>query len=231
MKFDLFDFFASLFFPRLCLACGRSLRAGALCSSCRATIAVSRTLFCGECGIPLHPVRGNCHPLFPYVLGSAGSYQNRALKELVHALKFRGIAAAAEPLATALVEYATSIDLPLAGFTVMPIPLSRERLRSRGFNQSERISKIFSERLGLPMDTRSLARVRHAKPQSETKDLVERKENIRGCFAVTERDAVCGKNIVLIDDVTTSGATFLEAARILKEAGAAKIIALAAARA
>ena len=231
MKFDLLDFVGSLFFPRLCLACGSSLRAGALCNTCSAGMILSRTLFCGECGVPTPCFTHPCHPLFPYTLGSPGTYENHIFKELIHALKFNGIRIAAVPLADALVRYVSLLRIPLTGYTVVPVPLSRERLRSRGFNQSEHIANIFSERMGLPTAPRFLARVRHAKPQSETKNLAERKENIRGCFAVPRPAIVHGKNIILIDDVTTSGATFLESARVLKSAGAARIVALAVARA
>ena len=230
-----FDLFTALFFPRRCLGCRKNMRAGVLCDACRATITISRTLFCGQCGIPAHygkagGARSFCHPSFPYLLGAASSYENETLKALIHSLKFRNMTAAAEPLASILFEYTSVLGLDLDEFTAMPIPLSRERFRARGFNQSERIARFFALRLGLPLETNWLARVRHAKPQSETRSLAERKENIRGCFAAMDRAAVQGKKIILIDDVSTSGATFMEAATALRAAGAAEIIALAVAK-
>jgi predicted amidophosphoribosyltransferase len=85
--------------------------------------------------------------------------------------------------------------------------------------------------VALPVSTDILIRAKHTAPQSGTEHVAERKENIRGAFAVKDPDAVRGKNILLIDDVATSGATFLEAALTLKAAGAQKIICLAAAKA
>jgi ComF family protein len=245
MKFGLL---AEIFFPRRCVACGRKIRVGALCETCRGGIftsgAMPRSLFCGECGAsvlrsphrpPPEDTKSPCHPQFPYILGAAGSYENESLKALVHALKFRGLQRAAEPLADILAEYVAGVvaerGIDLAGSQVMPVPLSRRRQRGRGFNQAELIAERFASHFKLPLDTNSLARVRHTKPQTETKDLTERKMNVLGCFAVTQPDAVRGKKILLIDDVTTSGTTFLEASRALRAAGAVAIIALAIARA
>jgi len=214
-----FSFFASIFFPRSCVACGIAIPAGALCGPCRARMLAPQ-------GIRI------AHPAPLYFLGAAGDYRHEARRALVHALKFRGVRAAAEPLAEALAAYAARLPGTYTrGATVMPIPLSRERLRVRGFNQSERIAAIVAGRLGLLLDTRSLARIRDTKPQSETESVGERRENVRGCFAVADPRALHAKHILLIDDVTTSGATFLEAARALAGAGAIRIVALAAARA
>lgn len=225
-----FDFIISIMFPRCCMGCGILLRKGVLCEPCAAAVSVPRAFFCPQCG----SARGSCHPDVFYHLGAAGSYANPVLKALIHSLKFRGRKAAAEPLALLLARYAASSPASLAAFaghTVVPVPLSRKRLRARGFNQAELIARRFASQLSLPIATRLLARVKHAKPQSETKNLVERKNNIRGCFSVSDPAAAAGKCFILIDDVTTSGATFLEAARALKDAHAARVFALAVAQA
>jgi len=233
-----FEILASVLFPRSCLVCRKYLRADVLCEGCRRTVAISGTPFCGQCGAVL-PRAGYsprlsaspCHPAFPYTLGAAGSYEDNVLKTLIHALKFRGVRAAAAPLADLMAEYVSLLKMDLREYLVTPIPLSRKRFRARGFNQSEYIAKRFAERLCLLLETGCLIRTKHAKPQSETENLRERKGNIRGCFATTDAEAIRGKNIVLIDDVCTSGATFLEAAQTLRSAGVAKIFALAAAKA
>lgn len=213
-----FHVLASIFFPRRCLACKMKLLSGILCGPCHSTINVAR-------GAPRYPSG------FPCPLGAAGSYENAALKTLIHALKFDGVRAVAQPLASILAIYAEPFKSYLNGCTVVPIPLSRERLRTRGFNQSELIANLFATRIGLPLRTDILVRVKHTKPQSETANLAERKENIRGCFSVIDTVLAEGRRFVLVDDVTTSGATFLEAARALQSARAEKIIALAVAQA
>ncbi len=226
-----FEAFLALIFPRVCVSCGSGIRRGALCEPCRRTIAIARTLFCGACHARLFGGKNLCHPDFPFLLGGAGRYENGALRSLIHALKFRGVRSAAGPIAALLCEYADSLGELFGDAAVMPIPLSRKRLRERGFNQSELIAAPLARHLELPLDARSLIRIRHTKPQSETVSAAERRENLLGCFLVRGADALAGRNIVLVDDVTTTGTTFLEASRTLKSAGARTIFALAAAQA
>jgi ComF family protein len=92
-------------------------------------------------------------------------------------------------------------------WTVTPVPLSRERARARGFNQSALIARPLARALGAPFDEHILARIAHRKPQSDTEDIFERRENIKGCFALAPGADVQNKKIVLVDDVTTSGTT------------------------
>jgi len=226
-----FNFLSSIFFPPKCLSCEQKLEMGTICESCRKTIAVYETVFCGVCDARMPDPKKICHPNAPYVLGAAGNYENATLQTLIHALKFQMIRGAAEPLADILASYIVSLDFDLHDFMVIPIPLSKRRERARGFNQSELIGKRCALRLGIPCETEILMRIRHRKPQSETQNIAERRENIRGCFASRTLSLKKNKNVLLVDDVTTSGATFLEAARTLKAAGAKKIIALAAAKA
>ncbi len=172
-----------------------------------------------------------CHPRTPYVQGAAGSYRDAALKSLVHALKFRLVRNAAQPLAELIVRFVARATIDLSDFVVMPIPLSCRRERRRGFNQSELIAGHVAKQFGLALDVKTLTRIRHVKPQSEMEDHADRKENIRGRFAIKNPEAVRDKKILLIDDGATSGATLFEASRALKGAGAGKIIALTAAKA
>jgi len=139
---------------------------------------------------------------------------------------------AAEPLANLIARYlaAAAPRGAFEKFSAVPIPLSRRRERARGFNQSALIAKKVAEALNVPFRPELLKRTRHATPQSETASLAERAMNLRGCFAVPDTALVRGARILLIDDVTTSGATFLEAARALAAAGAEKIVACAAAK-
>ncbi len=256
----------NLLFPPRCLNCRKNAGSGiALCGACAKSVRLNQSLFCGKCrarlpsvalpvlrsstatedgakeGLPT--IKRICHRDFPYILGAATEYDTAAVKNLIHDLKFRYIKDAAKPLAEFLVEYIESRELTLQGYIAVPLPLSAKRLRQREFNQSELVAGIFAARFGLPLETKILLRTKHGKPQSETKSVIERKENIKGCFAVNrlapnvigavvkDPEPLRGKNIVLIDDVTTSGATLFEAASVLKSAGAKKILALTVAKA
>jgi competence protein ComFC len=231
-----FDFIANIFFPPVCLVCRTRVARGVICDACFAGIFVRSGFLCGECHAFLPNAATICHFDFPYLLGAAGNYDDAALQSLIHHLKFRSIKGAAEPLAALLFTYLERTKIDLADYIVVPIPLSRRRARSRGFNQAELIAGHLAAALGLPLQTKSLARTIYAKPQSDIIDVARRKENVRGGFAVVDRNAerpgggVHGKNILLIDDVSTTGATFFEASLALKAAGVKHIIAIAAAK-
>lgn len=244
-----FDFLISLFFPPQCLRCARGLERGALCGECQERIPIAQSFFCGACRRPLTAVtdaagtaadlpgdhflrtgKSPCHPEFPYLLGAASRYHDRTITALVRALKFHRIRAAAEPLALIIAEYISSISSATAGHLIIPIPLSEKRRRERGFNQAELIAEQLAERFSLPLDRGSLARTKNTPPQSETSSLAERMAHMRGCFSVQNPATIADKRILLVDDVVTSGATFLEAARALREAGAETVVALAAAQ-
>lgn len=234
-----FEAILDILFPPECLACGTWLVGGTLCAACRGAIGGPPAIAIKSMDIigggTDGDAGGGC-----YFLGAAGRYHNHVLKTLIHALKFGGIKGAAAPLAEILAHRAQNIMLPLRTFSVVPIPLSKMRLRERGFNQSTLIAERFANLLGLPLEKNILVRTCHRKPQSRTESLAERRENIRGCFAAQNiipsaaRDAAvpqAAKNIILIDDVSTSGSTFREAARALAGAGAEIILALAVAQA
>lgn len=231
----IFMFLASLLdliFPSLCLNCRRNVRSGeVICRECFNSPRLNQTLFCGKCRARLPDGKKICHQDFPYVLGAATNYDDAVIKNLIQSLKFKFIKNASSPMGNILALYWENLALPFQNLTVVPMPLSQKRLRERGFNQSELIAKVFSEQVGLVLETACLVRTKNTKPQSETHGLSERLENVRECFAVKNPELLYGKNILLIDDVTTSGATLLEAARVLKNAGVKKIIALAAAKA
>jgi competence protein ComFC len=226
----IFDFFTDAFFPRRCVRCRAAVGSGVLCGGCRAKIALHSSLFCGKCRARLPEAEKICHKDFPYILGAAGAYRDETMRMLIHRLKFKGIRDAAAPLAEIMAGYVSKLALSPADYVAVPIPLSERRRRERGFNQSELIAMALARRLGMPLETAALVRMRHSSPQSLSASVAERKENVKGCFAAAN-GSLRSENIILIDDVTTSGATFLEAARTMKAAGAKKIIALAAAMA
>jgi len=222
-----FNFIGDIFFPPACVQCGDSIARGVLCATCRESIDGFDTLFCGLCSARLPERKKICHRDSPYILGAAGRYDDDALRALIHALKFQGIMGAAEPLSEILVAYVARIGLDLHDYTAVPVPLSKERARARGFNQSALIAERFGACAGLRVEKNVLVRIRHTKPHSETADAAERRRNILGCFAVRRPPP---EKIILVDDVVTTGSTFEEAARTLRAGGAIAIVAIAAAR-
>ncbi len=142
------------------------------------------------------------------------SFSSPVIRALIHETKFKGNTRGAELLAYLLTTYIESHDA-LLDATYIPIPLSKERLRERGYNQVARILKAVRKmKPSVIINDTLLERSRHTRPQTElTRE--ERLTNLSGAFLVTKSDAVSGKTIVLVDDVTTTGATLKEAEKAL----------------
>ena len=104
----------------------------------------------------------------------------------------------------------------------LPIPSSSKKLSYRGFNQANMIAEEFSNKFKLSLNKEVLIRVRNTEAQ-HTRDREGRRENVKGSFAVTVPAMIAGKKILLVDDISTTGATFLESAKVLYEAGAAEV--------
>lgn len=226
-------------FPPLCVACGQHLAHAhdIMCAACLARVPRYEALLCSECGARTLSTIPPCHPEVPYTLVAVTSYASPEARALVKALKYEGIRGAADTLA--LITAAATHDIFAQecsvknGWCVVPIPLHAKRERERGFNQSMLFAESLSHHrpfAGLPI-VNALRRVRHTDTQTEKPDYKARAMNVSGCFEATHHAIVRGKNVLLMDDVTTSGATLNEAARTLKHAGAKRIIALVFAKA
>lgn len=222
----------SILFPPRCLHCEVGLQnEEVLCNACFSSIYTSRTPFCGRCGSRLPRNKKECHLNFPYLLLAAGNYSSEPLKKLILGLKFKYLTRAAKPLTKLMISYVEGLEINLKNFVVVPVPLSKNRERMRGFNQAALLAEPLAEHFNLPILKNNLVRILHTKPQSEERTLQSRKKNVAGCFAVHEPEVFKAKNVLLIDDVSTSGATLTEASQVLKQAGAKKIFALVSARA
>ncbi len=142
-------------------------------------------------------------------------------------MKYKHFFGLAEPLAELMVEswpaWEVSVDL------VVPVPLHPIRRRSRGYNQSELLARHFCKRLNLPIDAKVLQRIRHTRPQVDVK-AADRLANVAGAYRA-KRGNVEGKQVLLIDDVCTTGSTLSEAAKALLAAGAKTVSGYCLARA
>jgi ComF family protein len=116
-----------------------------------------------------------------------------------------------------------------ADFILIPVPLDKKRLRWRGFNQAEELSKELDGFFRVPLILNCLIKIKETFPQIKLSDK-ERKENVRGVFLIKDRELIKNKNILLVDDVYTTGATMEECAIVLKKAGAKDIIGVVVAR-
>jgi ComF family protein len=150
-----------------------------------------------------------------------GAYDG-SLRAIVHALKYDGRRSLAKPLAAMLADYGSSV---LEGADVaVPVPLHRSRRRARGFNQAADIAR----HLPIPA-AHALRRIR-ATPSQTDLPAAKRHANVRHAFALRRPAGVRGQVVVLVDDVSTTGATLDACARVLIEAGVREVRALTVAR-
>ena len=149
-----------------------------------------------------------------------------AVRDSLLRYKFRGVtaygAAYAEFLAKCIDESEISCDI------MTWVPLSRRRLRRRGYDQARVLAEETAKRLGLPCEGLLEKRV-DTRPQSGIKDAEKRRENASGVYACPAPEKVKGRRVVLIDDIVTTGATLSECASVLKKAGCTEVFAAAAA--
>jgi ComF family protein len=118
---------------------------------------------------------------------------------------------------------------PVPREVLVPVPLHHKRLRERGYNQSRLLAQELVKLTNLPMVDDCLTRHRHSPPQARTATVDERRSNVASAFSCRD-GRLQGKKVLLIDDVSTSGATLDACARALKEAGAISVWGLVLAR-
>lgn len=158
------------------------------------------------------------------------SYKEPLIKALVWNMKFRRNKKCFELAGEALSEELCRFDIekPL----IIPVPISAKRRRERGYNQTELLAEeiMKHDKQGLWETSASCIKRTHTLPQTSLSKK-ERRENLKGTFVVTMPDMVRGRNIVVLDDVITTGATMEEITKVLIQAGAKRIIHLAFAHA
>jgi ComF family protein len=149
------------------------------------------------------------------------------IRKAIHQLKYRNLKAISPCLAELLADYLRSNPLP--GEALVSVPLHPQRLRERGYNQSNLLARELAKRIELPVFEDCLIRVKQARPQARATDVEERRRNVADAFMCRE-EKVDGKQIILIDDVCTSGATLESCAAALKDKGATSVWGLTLAR-
>ena len=228
------EFIWDILFPPICLSCQTSLKSGeksdSLCASCLSKIILHTTLFCGKCRARLPDNKKICHKDSPYLLGAATNYEE-PIKSLIHGFKYKSWSRLQKPIKKLVIKYLQNLNLEFKNYIVIPVPLYKKREQERGFNQAKLIAEIFSDSLKLPLEQNILIRTKETESQAEIKDWDQRKENLNDAFSLESAGKIKDKNIILIDDVYTSGATVNEAIKILKTNGAKKILAFVIAKA
>lgn len=215
-----------LVFPPRCAVCDSD---GAfLCDACAASLAEARPPRCSRCWRPGELFCLECRRTAPPFTGLRSAFVHTgSARTLVHALKYRGMTALATPMAAHLANVVRRDRLRVE--VIVPVPLSGLRRRMRGYNQAEALAKAIGRELGLPVRRDALVRRRHTPPQAQSAGATERRRNVAGAFAASNA-GLAGARVLLVDDVTTTGATMAACAEALRAANAHSVWGLAFAR-
>ncbi len=223
-------------FPPVCPVCSESVtRHGAMCHNCFSKIRWISDPKCSKCGYPFpaNIDRNAKRLLCPDCLVNkskidwmrAATVYDDGSKGIIlpfkHAGKINFKGMISNSMVGLLKECPHEIDI------IVPVPLANARLRQRGYNQSAIIGSEISKMTGIKMDVRTVSRTKWTHDMGHLK-AKERKKNISGAFRVNKD--LKGKNVLLIDDVRTTGATLEELAKVLKKAGVKTVSGLVFAR-
>ncbi|RIJ93546.1 MAG: hypothetical protein DCC44_06610 [Acidobacteria bacterium] len=221
---------------RVCLARECDLAGGVVCEHCWQDVQVftSETPLCEKCGIPLgapsrtaKPVCGQCDKWSFDRAFACGVYHG-ALASTIIALKERPLVSARM---VQLIQSTLEREHDRTFDIVIPVPLSKRRELERGFNQAEMIAGVVSRYLKIPLLDSALHRTVHTPVHRAGMDDRARELTVEKAFSVSNADSIRGKNILLVDDVLTSGATADACAAVLKKNGASSVIVFTVARA
>ena len=217
---------SALDLPSQCLGCGGF--GGYLCSSCESGSTRLSPPYCRICAQPRSNGRtcGECASTSPPIDGIRAPYlMEGAIREAVHALKYRNHRAAASTLGGLLAQWVETSCVP--GDMLVPVPLHKRRIRERGYNQSALLAKEVSTRTGLPLAEDVVIRTRDTPPQVSLSH-VERVRSVEGSFQYVGN--VREQRTILVDDVVTTGSTMFACASALKAGGAKTVWGVALAR-
>jgi competence protein ComFC len=206
----------NLIFPKQCIRCKRG--DFYLCPDCRYYLPLAELI----------PTRGAT---------AVFAYHDPAVKRLIWLLKYRGTFDVVTDLADCL--YGHLLEelaeyrqyYPEEKFVLLPVPLAAKRQKHRGFNQAEKLARALAkkdEQLFI-VETRVLIKAKETISQVAIKGREARRRNLHGAFILQQPEKVAGRNVIIIDDVITTGGTIEEAQRVLKSAGARYVQAIAVA--
>ena len=239
------DFILDILFPINCISCNKD--GDWLCDECLENIHLLSFQVCLKCEHTITEfgqLCRNCKTTSALdALVVALKYQDHHIDRFVHFYKYRFVEDLHIPLGKILVEAILDSGLPMPDI-IIPVPLHKRRLRWRGFNQSELLANYVSQNLTpgfeIPVFSDLLTRRKYTPPQMKIGKFVDRQKNIQNAFAFNHKSDSFRQlqqlghsnnyNVLLVDDIATTGSTLFECARVLKQNGAKKVFSTVIAR-
>lgn len=210
--------------PPRCAGCGVIVaELHSFCSECWTSLNWCGEGGCDACGLPLEAtdenVCGRCMAEPPKIARTRAAVEyGEVARTLVMKLKYGRKVGAAATMAT----FMAPLARPEPGSILVPVPLHRWRLWSRGFNQSALVASDIAKRLGVEQRPRALIRTRRTRPLKGM-GVRQRQREVARAFELAEPAAVAGRHVILVDDVLTSGSTSEACAKVLLKGGAARV--------
>jgi len=220
--------------PPVCYVCGKACTGTyGLCDNCAALIHHILPPYCKHCGkrvIKNTETCGTC--------GFEVSYLDRSwsccryettIKHCIHLFKYSGYIGLVDIFSDLMMNFLRKNNIGPSIELIVPVPVYATKRRERGYNPSEVLARALSKKLSKPLDYKNLKKVKWTESQSEL-DKKRRLNNIKGAFLTVDRNVFSGRNILIVDDVFTTGATLNECAKVLKEINVKKVFSLTLAR-
>ena len=243
------DFILDLLFPKFCLGCQKE--GIYLCDDCRALLDIAEYNYClcdrnpirlspeQKSGQTLRQAQGKCNKCQAKLLSGlyfALPYKEKPItRTLIHQFKYQPyLKDLSKTLASILIEHLIlsrkNTDDIWENSVLIPVPLDKNKIKARGYNQSEELATELSKILKVPVLLNCLIKIKSTKPQMELSK-EEREINLKDAFVVKNPSAIAqGKKIFLVDDVYTTGSTMNECTKILRQAGAKQVWGICLAR-
>lgn len=203
---NIFKKLLDLIYSKSCYFCSKSDENVLFCSDCRKTVEFlpyepNKTI----CGVPVYAV----------------SYYENTVKKLIKAVKFHNKSELAQYQAEIMFEFWKNLDISNKKYTVIPVPMFYKKEKKRKYNHMNLVGKKFCELTGYKFDTESLIRNRDTVPQYKL-SVKEREQNLKGAF--TLKNTNFSEPLLILDDISTTGATLREIITILDDNGISDII-------
>ena len=220
---------SSALIPEVCLFCGSgNLEVStSICPECRTSLRWVLSPICSVCGRPLSTFEkersdlcGACIANLPvYDMARYGLYYENLVRVAITRFKFNASLYSSRPLADLLIETFNRHYIKQNFDVILPVPVHTRRLMARGFNQVTILSQKLATATGIPLDRTNLVKTKNTDPQvrlSRAKRLL----NLTNAFQINNKKTIVKKRVLVVDDVSTTGATINEVSKLVRKAGA-----------
>jgi len=231
-----------LIYPNNCINCKTAIidrdYGFSLCQDCWQSIEKNLPPFCLKCGVHLEDIKTgidlckDCQKQQFYFDKAFSVFLYKGIiKELIHKFKYSNKTMLAKVFAQMIFDFTMNFNIQFSDYDIMlPVPLHSTRLREREYNQCEILAQQLQKFFPIQLSTKDVKRIKNTKSQI-TLDKVSRWKNVEDIFKITNEYIFEDKNVLIVDDLITTGATASELAKTLKESGARTVSVLTIAKA